>query len=678
MSCISGITTVEKFHNPDEGRNIWNTNFELVSDTVCGIILSGGGGVTTVVGSSNITAISAFTSNLEYTISLSDDVIINSVSATTISGGTIYSGGTDLYDIFATGTGDITRVQPGTNITTGGTDNFPIVNLNNNIALTSIDATSISGDTIYSGSTDLGSIFVNSVIGGNNIDISGTSISPIVHLSDNIIINSLSATSISGGTIYSGGTDLYDIFLTSAPTGITGSEHETVRIDSLGNPVSSGILLNDAAGVSATTYMTVGTRTGVTIGANSFTNGLANVASGAQSRAGGYGTVASGDYSVANGYTTLASGISTRAEGFNASATTDYAWSVGYGTYAPGWAGFAQGYFTEANATLGFAIGWNSQANGDEAFAGGFDTRADGVLSFAYGDVASATSFCSFAIGDTTLASGAQSFAGGFETEANNINDFAFGWKSKANGWGSMALGLESETISQGAFAQGGGVMAGRIQGGGVPGTGRYAHATGYFTWAYGDNSHAGGGGVFDGPYVYAVGHNSFNHSEVNFSGYTSSGASADNSAILGGVNQVVDSGALRSVVLGGHGITATTADTVYVPALNVYSALTNDNALTEVLVRDTDGTIKYRSAGSIGAQGDFLPLTGGTGGPYNFTGGTSANTLSLQSTTEAQLTMAPVNAAAPADNSMWFTTSGGTTVLNYRVAGVTKSVELT
>lgn len=56
-------------------------------------------------------------------------------------GGIIYSAGTDLYNIFSTGSGDVTRVQPGTNISTGGTDNFPTVNLDANISLTSIQTT---------------------------------------------------------------------------------------------------------------------------------------------------------------------------------------------------------------------------------------------------------------------------------------------------------------------------------------------------------------------------------------------------------------------------------------------------------------------------------------------------------------------------------------------------------
>ena len=105
----------------------------------------------------------------------------NTFIAATISGGTITSGGTDLYNIFITQLdgNDITRVQPGSNITTGGSANFPVINL---IASPSIN------NLIASGNTNLQSLTATTFI----------------------------ATTISGGTITSGGTDLYNIFLTTA------------------------------------------------------------------------------------------------------------------------------------------------------------------------------------------------------------------------------------------------------------------------------------------------------------------------------------------------------------------------------------------------------------------------------------------------------------------------------
>jgi hypothetical protein len=63
----------------------------------------------------------------------------------TISASTIYSGSTNLYDIFITSAdgNDITRVQPGTNITTGGTANEPTINLADNVLISSLSAVTI-------------------------------------------------------------------------------------------------------------------------------------------------------------------------------------------------------------------------------------------------------------------------------------------------------------------------------------------------------------------------------------------------------------------------------------------------------------------------------------------------------------------------------------------------------
>lgn len=99
----------------------------------------------------------------------------NSISASTFSAGTINSGSTNLYSIFATiGSlvgGTTTNVQPGTNIYTGGTATNPTINISaltiNSIVVTgsstfsTVGATTLSGSTIYSGSTDLSSLFAS-------------------------------------------------------------------------------------------------------------------------------------------------------------------------------------------------------------------------------------------------------------------------------------------------------------------------------------------------------------------------------------------------------------------------------------------------------------------------------------------------------------------------------------
>lgn len=106
-------------------------------------------------------------------------------------------------------------------------------------------------------------------------------------------------------------------------------------------------------------------------------------------------------------------------------------------------------------------------------------------------------------------------------------------------------------------------------------------------------------GSIADGTNAVAEGLNN------TANGHTSR-ASGLNSKALGStsfvhsVNSTVNSGANRSAILGGQGITATDADTVYVPNLNINSTPSNDNNLGDVLVRASDGTIKTRTATSI------------------------------------------------------------------------------
>ena len=210
----------------------------------------------TTGGTANNPSVSVVSSPSLNNISFSGTATGVALSATTISGGTIYSGSTDLYSIFSTtDTNDITRVQSGSNITTGGTANNPSISVVaspsfNGLTLsgaaslasvvaTSLSATTISGGTLFSGSTNLYSIFsttdtndITRVQPGSNITTGGTAGSPIVSVVDSPSLNNLSfsgtaigvalsATTFSAGTIYSGSTDLYSIFSTTDTNDIT-------------------------------------------------------------------------------------------------------------------------------------------------------------------------------------------------------------------------------------------------------------------------------------------------------------------------------------------------------------------------------------------------------------------------------------------------------------------------
>ena len=122
MSCnfIFPEVRINPEYRFDEVMSSYNYNFSLIQSGCTG---GGFSGVTSIVAGSNILT----GGTVEFpVISLSDDVYLLSLSAETF-----YSGSTPLDLIFAPygSIGDTTRVQPGTNITTGGTGNFPIVNV---------------------------------------------------------------------------------------------------------------------------------------------------------------------------------------------------------------------------------------------------------------------------------------------------------------------------------------------------------------------------------------------------------------------------------------------------------------------------------------------------------------------------------------------------------------------
>jgi hypothetical protein len=173
---------------------------------------------------------------------------------------------------------------------------------------------------------------------------------------------------------------------------------------------------------------------------------------------------------------------------------------------------------------------------------------------------------------------------------------------------------------------------------------GLWAEAAGDLSWAHGDQeaeSFPPSTTSYSTKSVLASGRHSFNFSSNNASQTAGHGALAQNSVILGGRNHNIPSTSVRSVILGGDAIKARASepDQVYVPNFNIVSAPANDDALTQVLVRDgTTGQIKYRTAGSLGGGGgsglvdqtlaDDIVIDGGT--PNSITMGSDTDPLSF------------------------------------------------
>jgi len=228
------------------------------------------------------------------------------VSAVTISAGTIYSGSTDLYDIFGSGgggSGDITRVQGGINTFTGGTDNYPEVNVTG----LSIDNITVSGDssfnelsatTIYSGNTNLEDIIISlagsgatgditRVQGGINTFTGGTDNYPTVNITGGTFdtLNVSGATSLnilSATTIYSGGTNLENVIISLVGSGATG---DITRVQSGVNTFTGGTdnfpTVNITGGTFDNIYVSgdsvFNTLSAITISATTFYSGGTNL-----------------------------------------------------------------------------------------------------------------------------------------------------------------------------------------------------------------------------------------------------------------------------------------------------------------------------------------------------------------------------------------------------------------
>lgn len=131
---------------------------------------------------------------------VSGDLFVNG----SLSANTLFSGSTDvetiIYNILAGApSGDITRVQPGTNITTGGTANNPIVNTVDSPSFNNIE---------FSGTATGGSLSVNDVsastiyIGGINISGATTSLK--------------TKSGIVSGSSFSGNPDKYAVVFATA------------------------------------------------------------------------------------------------------------------------------------------------------------------------------------------------------------------------------------------------------------------------------------------------------------------------------------------------------------------------------------------------------------------------------------------------------------------------------
>ena len=213
-------------------------------------------------------------------------------------------------------------------------------------------------------------------------------------------------------------------------------------------------------------------------------------------------------------------------------------------------------------------------------------TDATGEYAVAQNESTIATGRSSHAEGRFTSALGDYSHAEGFSTQANGVNSHAEGSVTRANGSHSHSQNFNTFANGISSHAEGSSTIA----------VGEASHAQNEQTVAGGVNSHAGGFNSI------ASGSTSFIHST--------------NSLVTGD----------RSVVLGGQNITGSTADTVYVPFLNINN-LGGGTSLNNlgidsngfIVVGATDENV-FVNSGNANVATQQLTLTNTTGGTFNVT----------------------------------------------------------
>ena len=194
----------------------------------------------------------------------------------------------------------------------------------------------------------------------------------------------------------------------------------------------------------------------------------------------------------------------------------------------------------------------------------------------------------------TNLAGGSFALVGGFDNSATT------NYATVVNGRYNLATGLYTTIVGGN-----GNFVNGQLS---TIGGGNYNVSLGPFSFIGGGSSNSAityYSSIVGGSMNIALA----NHSTV-VSGYKNK-ATGIYSAILNGKNNTASG--QRSAIIGGQGITAFSADTVYVPFLNIQSANTN-NALTNILVKDTNGDISLRTVASISGGGGFTGWTSSTG----------------------------------------------------------------
>ena len=507
-------------------------------------------------------------------------------------------------------------------------------------------------------------------------------------ISSGLTLFSLSASSISGDTIYSGGTDLSNVFITTDiywNSGSTGAFSIIAKNDSGIDAQGDYSLAEGYANTASGTYSHAEGDYNTASGVSSHVEGESNIANGAASHAEGESTQAIGDYSHSEGNGSIASGVTSHAEGYYTQANGENSHTEGIQTIASGIGAHAEGsnsiaigYYSHAEGQ-GIATGQTSHAEGNgKAYGGNSHAEGQGTAtgpnSHAEGSSTSSGAK-SHAEGQGSLASGDTSHAEGVFTIAGGINSHSEGKTTVSLGDSSHAEGIQTQALTQGAHAEGyysiargynssytanashaegistiahgysshaegqlsiaSGITT-HAEGYNTQANGDYTHSEGYSTKAFGKYSHVEGlNSIASGQSSHAEGssnvtYGSFSHAEGsnnivygNSSHVEGNGSIASGQTSHAGGNRSISNGqtsfahgdsnianGLNTAVIGGSNITGSTDNSTYVPYLYVTSINTG-NTGTSLLSIESSGEVRKKTisevALEIGAEFNYI-----------------------------------------------------------------------
>jgi hypothetical protein len=324
----------------------------------------------------------------------------------------------------------------------------------------------VSGNTIISGTLNIGTIGGGTPLINLGLDVTGTVVTGTtgggtftggtVNGATNFT-NGLTANTMSASTLFVNGVQITgDTFVTggtySAGTiTFTNNQNGQFPVTGLTEPFTGGsgnciadLYVTNIHGCSPITIYDSIKSTGSTV-------------LGQTSISFGFQTSATTDYSHAEGSQTLASGQGSHAEGSQTSATTIYSHTEGVGTitlgdysHSEGWYNISSGFASHSEGNITTSSGNYSHSEGSFTDSSGFSSHAEGGSSQSIGDyshaegvntIVSIFGAYAHAEGAYTLATGQGSHSEGYYTTTNGYYSHAEGTGTTANGFASHSEG---------------------------------------------------------------------------------------------------------------------------------------------------------------------------------------------------------------------------------------------